>query len=62
MELSRRYVLFLLSSVAFPLNLSLTDYHDPQQNHILGSNIPNDSESYASDLNSDSILNILDIV
>ena len=42
MELSRRYVLFLLSSVVFSLNLSLTDYHDPQATHILDAEIIND--------------------
>ena len=43
MELSRRYVLFILSSVVFPLNLSLTDYHDPQANHILDAEVYNNT-------------------
>ena len=42
MGLSRRYAIFLLSSVIFPLNLSLTDYHDPQANHILDAEVYND--------------------
>ena len=39
-------------STVLPLNLTLTDYHDPQANHIMD----------ASDLNGDEILNVLDIV
>ena len=44
MELSRRYIISLLGSVVFSLNLSLTDYHDPQANHIL------DAEVYGNTL------------
>ena len=39
MELSRGFIVGLLSSVIFPLNLSLTDYHDPQANHILDAEV-----------------------
>ena len=39
MELSRGYIVGLLGSVVFPLNLSLTDYHDPQANHILDAEV-----------------------
>ncbi|MBT6870668.1 MAG: hypothetical protein HOA66_04340 [Candidatus Marinimicrobia bacterium] len=44
MELSRGYIVGLLGSVVFSLNLSLTDYHDPQANHIL------DAEVYGNTL------------
>ncbi|MBT7377697.1 MAG: hypothetical protein HN820_06040 [Candidatus Marinimicrobia bacterium] len=39
MELSRGYIVGLLGSVVFSLNLSLTDYHDPQANHILDAEV-----------------------
>jgi hypothetical protein len=39
MELSRGFIVGLLSSVVFPLNLSLSDYHDPQANHILDAEV-----------------------
>ena len=39
MELSRGFIVGFLSSVVFPLNLSLTDYHDPQANHILDAEV-----------------------
>jgi len=44
MNLSRRIIVILIISTVFPLNLTLTDYHDPQANHIL------DAEVYGNTL------------
>ena len=72
MELSRGFIVGLMGSVVSPLNLSLTDYHDPQENHILDAEVHGNTliistmiqgiEFYAGDLNGDEILNVLDIV
>ena len=59
-------------STVLPLNLTLTAYHDPQENHIMDAEVHGNTliisamiqriEFYASDLNGDEILNVLDIV
>ena len=35
------FIIFLFLSVSYPLNLTLTDYHDPVANHILDAEIIN---------------------
>ena len=35
-------ILFCIVSVLFPLNLTLTDYHDPIANHILDAEVVDD--------------------
>ena len=72
MNLSRRIFIILMISTVFPLNLTLTDDHDPQANHIMDAEVHGNTliisamvqgiEFYASDLNGDEILNVLDIV
>ena len=39
MKLSKKFIIVLLFSVLFSLNLSLTDFHDPQAHHILDAEV-----------------------
>ena len=39
MNLSRRIFIILMISMVLPLNLTLTDYHDPQANHIMDAEV-----------------------
>jgi len=60
MKISGGFIVGLLSSVVFSLNLSLTDYHDPQAHHILDAEVYNDILIISGMLQGIELYNILD--